>query len=248
MTADDRAADGFAIGGFLRATFEDGVSRWRGADNDCDLDLTFTDAHQRYEIFELMGSGAVSETERAFTSSSIAMAGTVSGTIRIGDATWDIDGTGSRDHSWGNRHVGVLANWTWLTGGFDNGPCFAVGSMVTRTGEVRPGGFILHDGQRALVTGADIVLGMELDGITLRNATITVETDEFGAFTFEALGFAPNMLLDLGTTYLESFLPSVLRWNGRTTTASFGVGLNPRGGTMPVPRYLNAVHANGISY
>ena len=115
MSAGDRFSTGFSIDNFVTATFEDGSCRWVADDYDCSVDLTFKDSHLRYNVFGLMANATTnpkSEMEENFASSSIAMSGQVTGTIRIGDKRWQIDGTGSRDHSWGNRHVRAIKNWT----------------------------------------------------------------------------------------------------------------------------------------
>jgi hypothetical protein len=48
--------------------------------------------------------------------------GTVKGTLRIGSETFDIDGRGSKDHSWGVRDWGKPRGWRWVDMLFENGP------------------------------------------------------------------------------------------------------------------------------
>jgi hypothetical protein len=48
--------------------------------------------------------------------------GSVKGTLRIGDQTYDIDGRGSKDHSWGARDWSRPKGWRWVDMQFEEGP------------------------------------------------------------------------------------------------------------------------------
>jgi hypothetical protein len=48
--------------------------------------------------------------------------GTVKGTMRIGDRTFDVDGRGSKDHSWGARDWSKPKGWRWVDMLFEEGP------------------------------------------------------------------------------------------------------------------------------
>jgi hypothetical protein len=48
--------------------------------------------------------------------------GTVKGTLRIGDRTVEVDGRGSKDHSWGVRDWGKPRGWRWVDMLFEEGP------------------------------------------------------------------------------------------------------------------------------
>ena len=69
------------------------------------------------------------------------------GSIRVGDEEWMVDGFGLRDHSWGPRYWQAPWYYRWLTANF--GPDFGfMGSRVARRdGEGTRGGFVWEDGQ-----------------------------------------------------------------------------------------------------
>ena len=69
------------------------------------------------------------------------------GSIRVGDEEWAIDGFGLRDHSWGPRYWQAPWYYRWLTANF--GPDFGfMGSRIARRdGEGTRGGFVWEDGQ-----------------------------------------------------------------------------------------------------
>jgi hypothetical protein len=48
--------------------------------------------------------------------------GTVTGKLRIGSETFEIDGRGSKDHSWGARDWGKPKGWRWVDMLFEDGP------------------------------------------------------------------------------------------------------------------------------
>jgi hypothetical protein len=64
------------------------------------------------------------------------------GTITVGDETWNVDGFGLRDHSWGPRYWQAPFYYRWLTANF--GPNFGfMGSRVARRdGPGTRGGFV----------------------------------------------------------------------------------------------------------
>jgi len=48
--------------------------------------------------------------------------GTVTGTLRIGEREYEIDGRGAKDHSWGVRDWGRPKGWRWVDMSFQDGP------------------------------------------------------------------------------------------------------------------------------
>jgi hypothetical protein len=48
--------------------------------------------------------------------------GRVTGTVRVGDRTYEVDGRGSKDHSWGVRDWGKPKGWRWVDMLFEDGP------------------------------------------------------------------------------------------------------------------------------
>jgi hypothetical protein len=67
------------------------------------------------------------------------------GSIRVGDDTWDVDGFGLRDHSWGPRYWQAPYYYRWLTANF--GPSFGfMGSRVARRDSNGTRGGFVWDG------------------------------------------------------------------------------------------------------
>jgi hypothetical protein len=96
MREGDRFANGFAIDGFLTATFDSATNRWTAEDRDCALDLHVENLHPHYDAWAL--SGLTGGFREKFAAMHTEVAGRVRGTMRIGDRTWTVDGFGHRDH------------------------------------------------------------------------------------------------------------------------------------------------------
>jgi hypothetical protein len=80
----------------------------------------------------------------------------VSGTIRVGDEEWNVDGFGLRDHSWGPRFWQAPWWYRWLTMNFGPDFGFVVSIIASRDGGRRYGGMVLRDGEYEHIRNATI--------------------------------------------------------------------------------------------
>jgi hypothetical protein len=247
MRADDRTAQGFAIDGFLTATFEDGRSRWRAADADCELDFEVRDLHPLYDTWAL--SGLTGGFRDNFAASHTEVAGRAKGRLRIGGRTYEIDGFGYRDHSWGVRRMdapeSALSNFFWLVGAFGEDFAFALVEIVLRSGKRTKMGFVLKDGEADIPRVRDLSFVTELDGLCMRGARCTFDTRKFGAFSFEVEGFG-NVLLGMEQRYLEFGMPGRVLWEGRTGGAHLSTLFNARNGEGRPPLLFGGSQDNGL--
>jgi hypothetical protein len=78
------------------------------------------------------------------------------GTITVGDETWEIDGLGLRDHSWGPRFWQSPWWYRWLTANLGEDFGFMLSIVASRDGKRRIGGMVLRDGAYEHVTDATI--------------------------------------------------------------------------------------------
>ncbi|MFZ6004817.1 MAG: DUF7064 domain-containing protein [Actinomycetota bacterium] len=69
------------------------------------------------------------------------------GTIRVGDEEWELDGFGLRDHSWGPRYWQAPWYYRWLTANFGADFGFMGSRIARRDGDGTRGGFVWEDGQ-----------------------------------------------------------------------------------------------------
>jgi hypothetical protein len=115
----------------------------------------------------------------------------VSGTIRVGDDEWSVNGFGLRDHSWGPRYWQAPWWYRWLTANFDDDFGFVVSIVASRDGGRRIGGMVLRDGQYEHISEAKIATnwsGADMYHADLR-ATATTNRD-----TYEITGRVLNLI------------------------------------------------------
>jgi hypothetical protein len=72
------------------------------------------------------------------------------GTVRVGDRSWDIDGHGLRDHSWGPRSWQAPWYYRWLTANVDQDFGFMASRVAKKDGPGTRGGFVWEHGRMHL--------------------------------------------------------------------------------------------------
>lgn len=74
----------------------------------------------------------------------------VTGTVRLGDREWRVNGHGGKDHSWGPRNWHAKIYLRWITCAFDDDNGFMIVRAVGPTKQTR-GGFVWENGRFHLV-------------------------------------------------------------------------------------------------
>ncbi|MFN8217124.1 MAG: hypothetical protein U0R71_11075 [Solirubrobacterales bacterium] len=99
------------------------------------------------------------------------------GTIRIGEQSWEVDGWGLRDHSWGPRTWQSISWYRWLCGNFERDG-LVLSLIGIPTGPVRVGGALLIAGEYH--PAREIELDTDWDGDDLPSALRMKVTTECG--------------------------------------------------------------------
>ncbi len=84
------------------------------------------------------------------------------GTIRVGDREWEIDGHGLRDHSWGPRYWQAPWYYRWLTANVNRDFGFMASRVAKKDTPGSRGGFVWENGQIYLCD--DVQLSTETRG------------------------------------------------------------------------------------
>src|SRR5690606_3635315 len=114
------------------------------------------------------------------------------GTMRVGEKTWDLDGFGLRDHSWGPRYWQAPWYYRWLTASF--GPDFGfMGSRAAkREGAGTRGGSVWQDGTLHLCHDFEIETDWQGDDSYHQGIRATVRTkDQEWKVTGEVVSLIP---------------------------------------------------------
>jgi hypothetical protein len=81
--------------------------------------------------------------------------GTVTGTLTVGERTYEIDGRGSKDHSWGVRDWTRPKGWRWIDILFEDGPEATLWRSTFDGENWIQDGAIYADGTAETITGFD---------------------------------------------------------------------------------------------
>ena len=107
MSAGDRTATSLtSAGGLCRYEF-DGAHQWSVKDNDVVVKLTLKDDHPGFGYWPESAGSLTNETAKCH----IEGTGITTGTVTLKGKTYQVKGTGWRDHSWGKRNWnGILTH------------------------------------------------------------------------------------------------------------------------------------------
>jgi hypothetical protein len=78
------------------------------------------------------------------------------GSFRVGDQSWEIDGFGLRDHSWGPRYWQSIWWYRWLTANFGADFGFMVSIITLRDGTSIRSGMVFNEGRYDMIEDNDL--------------------------------------------------------------------------------------------
>lgn len=237
LAPGDRAADRMAAGTQSIRLDGDNV-RLELRDDDCECDLVFVDAHRPVGYPDAPAS--VAETAPQHFESS----GTVSGAVRVGGETYEVDGLFHRDHSWGPRRWDWVLSHRWVAGTLRSGTSFSLFSVHDREGGLVTGGYVARDGTVLGARDVDIVVHLEPDGLTHRGGVVSASTSA-GPIHLECTAVDGFVWGHRELTYADGICR--VRSNEGDGFCCFEVANNPHAGAAPPSRAINACLADGLS-
>jgi hypothetical protein len=152
------------------------------------------------------------------------------GTIRVGDEEWAVDGFGLRDHSWGPRYWQAPWYYRWLTANVGADFGFMASRVARRDGPGTRGGFVWEDGQLHLcddVSLATDFVGDDRYHQAIRGTLSSSRSDRTWEFTGEVLSLIPlrNRRVDPdGNDLVTRISEGLTRWT--TADGRVGYGLS----------------------
>jgi hypothetical protein len=141
-------------------------------DEAASVDLHFDDFYIPMPVWN--GSEA-EEVASAIAPNHKEASGSVSGTVRLGDQTFDIDGLFHRDHSWGARDWSTIISHRWFVGTFGAELSFSAVILQGQDNRYIRGGAVVRDGVITPATNVDIVVSSEADGVSHRGGEVRME-------------------------------------------------------------------------
>lgn len=214
---------------------------YRIDDEDCRVDLAVEDFYPRTDFFP-KDAGSLHEE---FASNHFESSGRITGTVELGDRTYEVDGLCHRERSWGLRRWDTLLNHRWIPGTV--GPELSFGSIAWHAvdGTIRQYGYVVRDGEVVRAEEVEIVVHMEPDGATYRGGTAVWtfaggETLELAPRPYDAIVFGHH-----GVVSIDAICP--IEIDGRRGFCDLEVSTNPRAGTAPLTAAMRANMTDGLS-
>jgi hypothetical protein len=122
--------------------------------------------------------GAADMSGQSWALTHYEQAGRIAGRLRCGDRTWEISGTGRRDHSHGPRNFAHFRRGSWVHAEFPSGRVFAALRMWTNDDKVALNrAFLSEDGKLREVTPTEMPT---LETALADPRTMTVRLDDGG--------------------------------------------------------------------
>jgi hypothetical protein len=235
---EDRLPDGFAAGPTQRITF-DPQPRLSVKEDGCELDLVVTDFYPRTDFFP---KDAAVSTE--FAAHHFETSGRVRGTAVLGGATYEIDGFGHRDHSWGPRRWDTLLSHRWVSGTF--GPQLSFGSVVWHDvgGTLLQIGYLVRDGE-VTYADVDVIVHMEADALTHRGGEVTWRTADGEQLTLHPRAVDGVLSMHRGVACVDTLCE--VEHEGLIGACDFEISTNPRAGGGRVVTVLRAAAEDGLT-
>jgi hypothetical protein len=150
------------------------------------------------------------------------------GTITVGDETFEIEGDGLRDHSWGPRYWQAPWYYRWLTANVGSDFGFMASRVARRDGPGTRGGFVWADGRLHLCNFVEVSTtteGEEAYHQSIKLMIRTVEGREFNV-TGEVMNLIPlrNRRTGAdGADYLTRISEGMTRWTVDGVGVGFGL-------------------------
>jgi hypothetical protein len=151
------------------------------------------------------------------------------GSVRVGDDTWELDGFGLRDHSWGPRTWQAPWYYRWLTANVGADFGFMASRVARKDGPGTRGGFVWEDGR--LHRCDEVRLRTEVRGEEAYHQRITASlsssrSQRTWSFTGDVLSLIPlrnRRTAPDGTTLVTRISEGMTRWTMDDGRVGYGL-------------------------
>ena len=214
-------------------------------------ELRFTDYHDPVRYW---GAHEDLSLSREFAADHYEASGRVRGTVTLDGDTYEVDGFGHRDHSWGPRKVDTLICHRWLAGSVGPQLSWSVIAWLSKDGELLTRGYVVRDGVQTMADSVDLIPFCEPDGITHRGGWGQLHLPGEQPLTIRA-DYVDGLMFGLGPEEPDN-APAYYGLNGlcRANIAGQPVGFtnfemsnNARQGRAIPPVALRATQQDGLS-
>ena len=213
--------------------------------NEMQLRISVEDLHPTTLALE-SGGGGYQETLLASNHSEGFAR--FSGEVTIDGRTYQVNGMGFRDHSWGPRDWNALLSFRTCIG--CTGPDLAWSALVMhiKGKPVMTKGYVERKGKPVMAKSVDLICFLENDALTHRGGVCRMELEDGSSLVIEADTVLASILESPNVFNVEGICR--VRVNGKAEPSAFcdlEMGNNPRAGILPPEYAMKASLEPGIS-
>lgn len=243
LREEDRRTDGLTAGGQAILPGHEAGGRVDFVDADTEAHLELEDFFPMCPGWELGGGGQV---EQDMAAAHYHAAGNLTGTVRLGDRTFAINTTYQRDHSWGPRDWEHLRGHRWIPGNAGRDLMFSAALMLGEH-DVMTGGYVMRNGEWVGATELDIVVGVEGDNVTARNAQVAWQLKNGETFAIDLEPVNGIMMSNGNCMLSEQFCRFRVRGEDVSGWCALEVSMNHRLHNQPLGLALGSGLPLGFS-
>jgi len=240
LRAGDHGTNVFRCSDAYEMRFE-GKAIWTIREDDCRMTLEAEDYTPRFDLFR--GGGTVTDD---FAPGHLEAAGPVRGRLRLGERSYEVDGLGYRDHSWGRRDWNSLLSHRWIAGTCGPELTFNAASWHGRDGTLRTFGIVVRNGEVTYAEGVDILVAMEIDATTHRGGVLKLTLPSAEEIVLEPKPVDGFVTLHNGIACVDELC--LFEYRGKQGFCDFEISTNPRGGSEPITALVGATMETGLSW
>ncbi|MGH8992135.1 MAG: DUF7064 domain-containing protein [Acidimicrobiia bacterium] len=245
LSDHDRAGDGVRLeAGGVAAVLENGQLHWRVSQPEFECDVTVTDFYPMTNLWQL---GTQTSLAKEFAPEHWEASGRVTGTVRIGDRRYDVDGLHHRDHSWGTRKWNTIRTHRWVAGTLGPDLSFMGLSWLANDGSLVTEGYVNRHGETTPARAVDILAYVDIDGLSCRGGRVRMDLPDGTDVTFEADRVDGLLTLHRNVACVDT-ISRVRLADGRTGFCDFETTHNSRGGEEAVTVMVGAAIDDGLSH
>ena len=237
----DPAAATLDVGSARAGVGGDGVVTYTWDEAECSAALRFDGFYPPHGF----GGAGDRNLQQGIYTGHLECSGRVTGTLRIGAATHEVDALAHRDRSWGPRRIDMVHTNRMFTGTMGPELSFSANVIQTVDGTANKVGFVVRDGVHTPVVDMEILPVIHLDGYSVESGRARLLLEGGEVLTIHAETIAGQL------TPWDGYLCSdhISRaWCGDLTGfCDNELTNNPRLGTAPPPFLQFVDGGDGLS-
>ena len=191
LRAEDTAPDYFGGGGSCAFRTDGQITQWTFNAPEISADLKTERFHLPIDVFPPSDDSSFSKNTAA---NHFETGDRISGVLNVKGATYNINGLGHRDHSWGIRRWGTLLAHRWFVGVIDADFSFCVLTWHAIDGSIDSHGYVMRGDTVIYATEIDVVVYVNIDGFSHRGGHVRLTLANGEKLDFECAPYTKGIV------------------------------------------------------